>query len=424
MPNTKVLHNGAPKSLTFSKITHSIQLIIHGQCVFLFSSTGACTLTFLTKDNSDGLGVSFADNVVVERISNSNKYDSQIAKTGGITSKSGAYYWFSLDSQNQRFYAGVGEPRVETACYMYQFDAGDKLWEANKVFLESIVYLRLSETVTPLRLLKDPITLAVPLFVKSTSELTMDDVAGTTYLPWSQLSAAGQTMYNCISGDKFVLNTPDFPDFSDAIEYSIRTPELWCNNRLKEKATEFGSDPLETYLRITLGQNNGESPGIPYVMEIWPVNHYSPIHNHSGASAVIRVLHGSIHVSLYPYLCNDASGVEPFGTQDFTKNDVTWISPTLNQIHMLKNLATNTETCITIQCYMYEVSDKEHYDYFDYLGTKNVKHQYEPDSDKDYLAFKEKMRAEWNARLAVPQVAVVPQVHSSRSCFGCFRIKN
>ena len=288
-----------------------------------------------------------------------------------------------------------------------------------KVFLESIVSLRLSETVVPLRLLKDPITLAVPLFVKGTRELTMDDVAGTKYLPWSQLSPASQTMYNCISGDKFVLNTPDFPDFSDAIEYSIRTPGLWCNTRLKEKSTEFGSDPLETYLRITLGQNNGESPGIPYVMEIWPVNHYSPIHNHAGASAVIRVLHGSIHVSLYPYLCNDAEGVEPFGTQDFTKNDITWISPTLNQIHMLKNLASNTETCITIQCYMYESANTEHYDYFDYLGEKYAKHQYEPDSDMDFLAFKEKMRAEWSARPA-PQIVV--QVQPSRSCFRCFRI--
>lgn len=161
---------------------------------------------------------------------------------------------------------------------MYQFDPHDKLWEANKVFLESLVSVGLSETVVPLRLLKDPITLAVPLFVKGTGDLTMDDVAGTKYLPWSQLSPAGQTMYNCISGDKFVLNTPDFPDFSDAIEYSIRTPGLWCNTRLKEKATEFGSNPnpLKTYLRITLGQNNGESPGIPYVMEIWPVGHYSP----------------------------------------------------------------------------------------------------------------------------------------------------
>jgi hypothetical protein len=69
----------------------------------------------------------------------------------------------------------------------------------------------------------------------------------------------------------FYLNSDDFPDFSDAIEYSIITEGKWCNTRLKEKSREFNKDKsniLETYLRITLGQNNGESPGIPYVMEI------------------------------------------------------------------------------------------------------------------------------------------------------------
>ena len=87
-------------------------------------------------------------------------------------------------------------------------------------------------------------------------------------------------------------------------------------------------------------------------------------------------------------------------------------------------MASNKETCITIQCYMYESANTEHYDYFDYLGTKNAKNQYEPDSDMDFLAFKEKMRTEWESsrpRPAAPQV-VVAQVQPSRSCFRCFRI--
>jgi hypothetical protein len=49
---------------------------------------------------------------------------------------------------------------------------------------------------------------------------------------------------------------------------------------LEDKATEFGDDPHETYLRITLGHSLGKSPGIPYVLEIWPTSNYSPIHNH------------------------------------------------------------------------------------------------------------------------------------------------
>jgi hypothetical protein len=356
----------------------------------------------LNKDKSDGLKVSFSNTeFLVTRIANSNKYESQ-GKKGGLTNKSGAYYWFSLDSQNQLLQAGVGEPRVETACYTYQFDRSDKLWEANKSFLESLVSVDLPNkgTVTPLRLLKDPVTNAVPLLLKGTNTLTMDDVAGTEYLASASLSVSAQTLYNCVAGEKFVLDTPDFPDFSKAIEYSIRTPGMWCNTRIRQKANEFSKEPqpLETYLRITLGQNNGESPGIPYVMEIWPVGHYSPIHNHGGSNAIIRVLHGSIHVSLYPFLCDQANTIEPFATKDFNKGDITWISPTLNQVHMLKNLDSSTDTCITIQCYLYDTADTAHYDYFDYLGNNNAKNQYEPDSDMDFLEFKKTMRKEWDKR--------------------------
>ncbi len=400
MPNTKTLYH-APPALTFKTTVETVKLMVHGQGVFLFDAKEACSFTIYGTDESDGLVVSLTqDDFLVSRIKNGDKYVSQTAH-GGLTANSGAYYWLSLDSQNMILQAGVGEPRIETLCYRYAFDAGDKLWEANKMFLESLTTIKIHDAVVkPLRLLKNPITNAVPLLIKGMNDLTMDDVAGTTYLPSAALSTAAQSLYNCIAGEKFILNSPDFPDFADAIEYSIRTPGLWCNTRLQQKATEFGKDPqpLETYLRITLGQNNGESPGVPYVMEIWPVGHYSPIHNHSGANAVIRVLHGSIHVKLFPYLCDQEKSVAPFGEKDFTKGDVTWISPSLNQVHQLKNLDGNKDTCITIQCYMYDGTDAVHYDYFDYLGDHNAKQQYEPDSDMDFVQFKQTMKKEWDTR--------------------------
>lgn len=396
MPNTKVLTT-APKALHFKSTPPSIDLIIHGQGVLLFKTDGESTFTFFNKDKSDGLEVTLNNKeFIVKRISNSNLYPSQ-SKIGGLVNKTGAYYWFSLDSQNQLLQAGVGEPRIETSSYTYQFDH-DKLWEANKIFLESLVSVE-GPSITPLRILKDPITIAVPLKVKGIDELTMDDVASNAYLPNSSLSPAAQALYNCVAGKNFILDTPDFPFFSKAIEYSINTPGLWCNTRLKQKATEFDKTPhpLETYLRITLGQNNGESPGIPYVMEIWPSQHYSPIHSHSAANAVIRVLKGKIDVSLYPFLCNQEETVEPFAVSEFVKDDITWISSTLNQVHMLKNNNKN-ESCITIQCYMYDKTDTEHYDYFDYLGMKNQKAQYEPDSDMDFVEFKKLMKKEWENR--------------------------
>ena len=393
----------------------SLNLLVHGQGVFLFNTTAECSFLFQTCDKTDGLLVIFnSTEILVSRMSNKDKYVSQ-AGSGGLCPKSGAFYWFSLDSQNQRLYGGVGEPRMETMCYSYVFDRADRLWEVNKIFLESLVSIHIqTPALIPLRILKNPILRSVPLRIKGTDQLTMEDIAGTTFLPSASLVSAAQTLHASIAGTQFVLNTPDFPDFTDAIEYSIKTPGLWCNTRLKEKATEFGDkpNPLETYLRITLGQNNGDSPGISYVMEIWPVGHYSPIHNHGNANAIIRVLHGSIHVSLYPFLCDDPDGVAPFAETDFSTDEITWLSANLNQVHKLKNVESNTHTCITIQCYKYDKQDHAHYDYFDYLGDHNEKEHYEPDSDMDFLAFKKKIREEWTTRL---QTAVA---HVSCGCFG------
>ena len=63
----------------------------------------------------------------------------------------------------------------------------------------------------------------------------------------------------------------------------------------------------------------------------------------SSANAIIRVFHGSINVSLYPFLCDSMDGIEPFGNADFDEGDITWISANYNQVHQLKNLETNSK---------------------------------------------------------------------------------
>ncbi len=364
---------------------NSAQLIVHGQGVVVFDASGPCSLRF---SGEDGLVIRFSELHVLVNMLPSGEPLIDRNNTYGIVRQRGAYYWFSLDSQNQRLYAGVGEPRIENVIYKYQ------LGPEKKSFLEGLTIVS-SEGADLRYFLRDPITRNVPLIVKNTEDLTMDSIAAGTYMPKANLSAVSQKLYDCISGKQFTLNSPDFPDFTQAIEYSIATPGKWCYERLKKKANEFSKDkpnPDETYLRITLGENNGESPGIPYVMEIWPSGHFSPIHNHGGSSAIIRVLNGSINVSLFPFLSLDE--LTPFGSADFKTGDVTWISPTLNQIHQLKNLGSNT--CITIQCYMYEDTDTAHYDYFDYLDASQG--QFEPDSDMDFIEFKKTIKAEWLAR--------------------------
>lgn len=398
-----------PRCLTVGKALDTIQLPVKGQGVLLFDASGPCCLTYCDVSGTPGFTVRFTETSVQVNLQPSNEPLVDHKNTKGIVKQRGAYYWFSLDAQNQRLYAGIGEARTETAIYTYQWS-----WtHERKLFLESLASVTL-EGLQVRSILRDPITRSVPLYVKGTDELTMDMVASSRYLPKANLSIIAQKLYDCISGKQFCLNGPDFPEFSQAIEHSIRTPGKWCYERLKQKATEFDKDKpdeKETYLRITLGENNGESPGIPYVMEIWPVGHYSPIHNHGGSSAVIRVLHGSIHVSLFPFLSGDQ--LEPFGTADFKKDDFTWISPGLNQVHQLKNLDGNKDTCITIQCYMYPQDDSKHYDYFDYLDGNEKKQQYEPDSDMDFLEFKALMKKEWEETCALAS--------RSSSWFSCKR---
>ena len=378
-----------PKALTFKTAQDNMELIVHGQGVAQLYATEDNSLTFCDMPHENGIRIRIKEDYIEVRRLPSLEPLVDPANKKGLTL--GATYWVSLDAQNQRLTAGLGEARVDTAIYTYQFP------KADKPFLESLTNL-LVNNATVFRLLRDPITRRVPLIIRPTDDLSMDDIAGGKIVAKSHLTPTGQKLFNCVSGRRFVLDDLTFPDFSKAIERSIADPNGWCHKRLKEKSREFDKDhpnELETYLRITIGENNGESPGIPYVMEIWPPQHYSPVHNHGGSNAIIRVLHGEINVSLYPYL---GAFVEPFATTDFKKDDITWLSQNLNQIHKLSN--TKEDTCITIQCYLYEEGDKGHYDYFDYLDGQNRKQQYEPDSDMDFVDFKALMKQEWIAALA------------------------
>ncbi|NDB86195.1 MAG: hypothetical protein EB127_26390, partial [Alphaproteobacteria bacterium] len=342
----------SPKSILLQRDTCP-NLIVKGQGVFLFSVEGStCSFNIMNHDRSNGLRIDMSsDGVHVTGILSLEPLIDP-SNTTGITTNRGAYYWFSLDYNNQILITGIGEVRVENAIYQYKFPTD------NRVFLESLTTItEQSSSIRPLRLLRDPVTNIIPLLVKDTHELTMKYIAEAKYMPRANLSPIAQTLYACIAGPHFVLDDAEFPNFSKAIEASIADPSGWCHNRLIAKANEFGpGKPLETYLRITLNQNNGESPGIPYVMEIWPPGHYSPVHNHAGSNAIIRVLHGSINVSLFPYLSPD---VKPFSIATFKKDDITWISPTLNQTHQLLNKETK-HTCVTIQCYMYDEKDRQH----------------------------------------------------------------
>jgi len=399
----------APKKRVLSptpsnKVTslESVPLIVKGQGIVSLLHPEKTTLSFTiqTKTHSSITAIRLtveADQVRLELHGNegwkeaASNHDPGV----GLDPDPKCRYWYSLDYHNHCIRYGKGEMRLFATlftCHLPEAGSNDPyVWIADTTH----VVLNPAHKGDEVEVWRDPVTTEPPLIVLSRDEIAMDNIALNNATVIENLTPTCQILYANVSGPNFQLNTPDFPDFVDAIEESIRNPKGWCYQELRRKAGEFDPDHPdldETYLRITMGVNQGDSPGIPYVMEIWPPGHFSPIHNHAGANAIIRVLSGNIQVKLFPMLSHYHE--TPFAEKVFSKDDVTWITPTLNQTHQLKNPFTDGPTCITIQCYMYGENNTIHYGYFDYIQGDSIQ-QFDPNSDMGFLEFKATMRKEW-----------------------------
>lgn len=262
---------------------------------------------------------------------------------------------------------------------------------------------------------KYPIYKDLPPIIKAHEDITLEDLDAGTAISIKELSPECQRLYENVAGANIKINPPDFPDFAQAIDYSINYG--FCKTKLEYKAqSEFtGSndkeyDANQTYLRITLGSNVGDSPGIPYVMEIWPAGCYSPIHDHSQANAIIKVLHGSLTTRWFESLDRvqqqqtSGSEAEPYDYAVVSEGDVTWLDNRQFQTHQLFNHNIDGTASVTIQCYMYNENDNRHYEDFDYVGGDNDISPFEPDSDWDYGVFKEMLKVEFSnyKKTAIP----------------------
>lgn len=345
----------------------------------------------------------------------------------GFDSYPNGPFWLSIDFENRLLKGGYGEPRAELALFSFNFskgkltigNVGPNLHPTEKddpqiseyKWLKQMSTVQLSESAKLLRVFKDPITVNAAMSVKDMNDITMWDVANNAATVPANLPSVCQKLFENVGGRNFNLQTinkgyglPAEFDFAKAVQYSIDTPGKICYKIIDEKAKKeeksgFGDSNM-VYLRITMGGNQGESPGIPYVMEIWPSNKYSPIHNHGGSEAIIKVLHGDINVALFPTLnketpnrnsamltANDAYQTKSFKSCNFKRDEVTYITPWLNQIHQLRN-NNPVDACITIQCYGYPENSDLHYEYFDWLDThKHNTGEFFPDSDYSFNDF-------------------------------------
>lgn len=114
-----------------------------------------------------------------------------------------------------------------------------------------------------------------------------------------ELPDRARDLFHVLRNEGWELSAAD----AAAINFSLDTKGCSLYETLKEKQSKF-KDPKMSYIRVTVGEETGHAPGNTYVFEIWPKNHYSPVHDHANAAAIIKVLHGSINSSWYNPLPN------------------------------------------------------------------------------------------------------------------------
>ena len=163
-----------------------------------------------------------------------------------------------------------------------------------------------------------------PLILDS-SKATLDILSTNFFTMSASLPATCRELYENVSPPGVALDWPyKNPRFSDVINYSIKTDGKILNEKIKEK--KDGGEFAE-YLRVAVGTDLGSSPGIPYVLEIWPPGAESSIHSHGNAYAVEKVLYGEIKFTIYNKTWHEEETQQELMSFTATQGDVSWMSP-------------------------------------------------------------------------------------------------
>ncbi|CAF1469409.1 unnamed protein product [Rotaria magnacalcarata] len=335
---------------------------------------------------------------------NNRTYDSSTVPHHVLQPNNGQWrqYWISYSKETHTVQYGIGEMRSLFTIFRIILD------EMDHQSMKDVYYLHIKLNGTD-QMLKDhaasrenfrffvgkEVVYDPALVIVPENTLTLIDRISHRAIEPSHLEVPCRKLYRSILN--FELNESDFPDFSRAIDRSVRSPDGWCHTKLIEKANRFGRPNFHaTYLRITIGHRDGSAPGHAFVVEAWPPGHYSPVHSHSNAYGIIKVLSGRILVKIYPELALNVRQHSPIETI-LEQGQVTWMLPKLNQIHQVRNPDIYGNTSVTIQCYQYGQEDQEHYEYFDYLNNDGLAiDHFDPTSDIDFFEFKRLMQNEWN----------------------------
>ncbi|CAF1381194.1 unnamed protein product, partial [Didymodactylos carnosus] len=311
-------------------------------------------------------------------------------------------YWLSIDSNDLLVKYGQGEVRDKLTIMKCKLD---KEHLKNQI---QYLHVKFNNTtdLSKLKDLEDTTTIKFcrfsvanhdpPLFIIKRSTPTCE--VKTCGLEFSGLAEPYGTLYKDVISWRLADEFEQFTEAAEAIHRSVTNPDGWCFQKLQMKSQTFGDKPniLGTYLRITIGENN--FAGSRYVLEIWPPLHYSPIRAHTNALGIVHVLYGQVNIQLFASL--NVEHQVPFHNATLEKNNVTWLSPGLNQIRKIMN-PSHDETAIVIQTYRYGKQDYSGYEYFDYIDNddRQIK-SFLPKTDLEYVEFKKIIIREWNDDIA------------------------
>lgn len=387
----------------------SRQLPIRGQGTIAFMELEAMPFEILISNQLDlkdpaAFYIFLSVNTNEVRIGTSTRtYDQSTVSHHTLQSTNGKWhqYWLSYSALTHTVRYGLGEIRSLFTIFQTTLDAED----ARKMGYICFLHIKIDNNDEMLKDLSDSrekfrffvgkdVVEEPALLVLPYGEVNIFQVNGCQAIDSSSLEKPCRMLYE--SAWNFELDTTDFPDFSKAIAQSVKSKNGWCYKKLVEKANRFGRPNFHaTYLRITMGEKDGTAPGHAFVVEVWPPGHYSPVHSHSNAYGIIKVLSGRILVKIYPELTLNVRQHAPIETI-LEKGQVTWMLPKINQVHQVRNPDIYGNASVTIQCYQYGEEDDEHYEYFDYLNNDGQAiGQFDPVSDIDFLEFKRLMQMEW-----------------------------
>ena len=338
--------------------------------------------------------------------------------SSGLEENKMASYWISFDRDSLLIKYGKGYMMKETTFQIIDFnDKNNEKARQNVVktffnpalplYLMVFIHTKhlgpkmpLIEALPAFQFKTRPLAGNLPPLVKDSSAVTLFDLDRGEFTFSADLPTACQELYYSLKGCE--LEYPENPviKLSDAMRYSINTKDKFLNRIIETKKGEFGTAD-QVYIRVTLGPDTLTGPGIPFVLEIWPSGCRSPIHDHGGACATIKVLFGQIQISVYNKATNPACPMKPLLKFDAKQGDFTWIDENWYQSHQLKN--TTNDFCATIQSYRYGDEDEIQWPGFDYIQNDDTcggQEIFYPNSDATFMEMRDAVLKEYTEYLS------------------------